>query len=111
MMIERPFPRLSAVKSVAMIGCAVIVPASVGIVAVHYQSQILVFVSALVLIATVTFLSHLYYHRRRCPTCGDLLICRDEMIGDSKQARCFLDCRRCQVTWNTGDQYEIDDAA
>ena len=107
-MIERPFPRPSALMSIAMIGCAVIIPASVGIVAVHYQSQILVVVSVLVLIATVNILAYLYYHRRRCPSCGDLLICRDEFIGDSKQARCLLDCRRCQITWNTGDQYEID---
>ena len=107
-MIERPFPRPSALMSIVMIGCAVIIPASVGIVAVHYQSQILVVVSVLVLIATVNILAYLYYHRRHCPSCGDLLICRDEFIGDSKQARCFLDCRRCQVTWNTGDQYEID---
>jgi len=109
-MVERPLPRLSAIKTIAMLACAVVVPASFALMAVHYQSHLLVVLSALVLIAVVTGLSYLYFHRRRCPNCGGLLAYRDELIGDSKQSRCLLDCVTCQITWETGETCENDDA-
>ena len=111
MLVERPLPRLSAIKTIAMIVSAVVVPASFGLMAVHYQSHLLVLLSALVLIAVVTALSYLYFHRRRCPKCGGLLVCRDELIEDSKLSRCLLDCLFCQITWDTGEKYEHDAAA
>jgi hypothetical protein len=111
MMIERPLPRLSAMKTIAMMGCAVIVPGSVGIVAVHYQSRVLVAISALVMIATITGLWYLYFHRRRCPKCGWLLAFRGDLTGDSRQSRALLDCSACQITWDTGETFEDDDAA
>jgi hypothetical protein len=111
MLVERPLPRLSAIKTIAMIVSAVIVPASFGLMAVHYQSHLLVVLSALVLIAVVTALSYLYFHRRRCPKCGGVLTFREEPIGDSKRARCLQDCLSCQITWDTGETYEYDAAA
>jgi len=111
MMVERPLPRLSAIKTIAMIASAVIVPAAFGLMAVHYQSHFLVVLSALVLIAVVTGLSCLYFHRRRCPKCGGVLTFREELAGDSKRARCLQDCLSCQITWDTGEKYEINDGA
>jgi hypothetical protein len=110
-MVERPLPRLSAIKTIAMIASAVIVPALFGLMAVHYQSHLLVVLSTLVLITVVTGLSYLYFHRRRCPKCGGVLTFREELVGDSKRARCLQDCLSCQITWNTGEKCENDDAA
>ena len=111
MLVEHPLPRLSATKTIAMFACAVVVPVLFGLIAVHYQSHLLVILSALVLIAVVTGLSYLYFHWRRCPKCGGLLVCRYELIRDSKLSRCLLDCLSCQITWDTGEKYEHDAAA
>ena len=111
MLVEHPLPRLSATKTIAMFACAVVVPVLFGLMAVHYQSHLLVILSALVLIAVVTALSYFYFHRRRCPKCGGVLTFREEAIGDSKRARCLQDCLSCQITWDTGETYEYDAAA
>jgi hypothetical protein len=53
---------------------------------------------------------YFYYHRRRCPECGNRLVLRREPIeGKSWRYRMMLDCSHCRIAWNTG--HVEDDSA
>jgi hypothetical protein len=54
------------------------------------------------IIALLFAASFLYFKRRRCPQCGDRLQPRKLSATDRDEYRMFLDCKRCDISWDTG---------
>ncbi len=45
---------------------------------------------------------YIYFNRRHCPKCRNLLAARHEYYPGTRRYRIFLDCSHCHITWDTG---------
>ncbi len=85
-----------------MIAVGLIAPVALALLGVAYQSCILIIISILVPIAVVSGCIYMYFYRRRCPECGEMLTFRREPIGTTTRYRWLFDCPHCRITWDTG---------
>jgi hypothetical protein len=102
----RPLPKIPTSRA------AFIVLAFVGFTAVIVWLATR-FGSALwpiVLLAVVFVASLFYWNRRRCPECGGRLKLRRDYFKTNTQYRCFLDCHRCEIAWDSGVVSDDSDA-
>lgn len=87
----------------AFVGLAV----AVVWLATRYDSELW----PIVLLAVAFVVSLFYWYPRRCPECGSRLKLRGDYFGTNTQYRCFLDCYRCKIAWDTGVVSDDSDGA
>jgi hypothetical protein len=98
MIHERPLPRFPLSHAVCVVVSFAVVAALIAWVAARYGISIL----PVALFAIVAIIGYFYYHRRRCPECGNRLVVRRDYVQGTQQFRLLLDCPRCQIAWDTG---------
>ena len=103
----RPLPKIPKSRAAFIVLAFVGFAAVIVWLAARYDSELW----PIVLLAVVFVVSLFYWYRRRCPKCGSRLKLRRDYFGTNTRYRCFLDCHRCEIAWDTGFVSDDSDGA
>ena len=100
MSVERRLPRMRRSRAAILVVGFVVLGSVCVAWAIHLDSMTPTWLVG-VGIALVQFA---LYYRRRCPQCGQRMKYRAEPVYPTTYLyRILFDCKRCDVTWNSGE--------